>query len=790
MGLFPVFIGNGAVAVPFFTFALLLSVIIALIVAIMLLFRRLKNKAAQEFSSRFETERFYEILAMAPDGYFSWFYGYGEEKSREVCSRRLAVLLGLYKGVDSDFAAVLSRISSEDREEFNRLVAHLKETGESFAKEVRIADTERRIIAVGCRSESIGGLVLADTVWMRDITENADSMEELYAENRELEYKYDFIKEVTDMLPFPLWVRDDNLALSFCNKAYIKAVGASDLEAVLTKSLELAEGDALRKTRSLAAAVRSAGKMMTEKEHIVMNGERRFSAISEIPIVSRRPEEKRSTIGIAQFLDEEEELENRLKSYIGAHNGVLENLTTAIVIFDSGTRLSFYNSPFLKLWGLDADWLDARPTYSSFLEALREKRALPEVRDFPAFKREELELFKNLLKPEEGLMHLPQGRTLRRFMLPHPLGGLLISYEDITDRIAMERSFNTLIEVQRTTIDNIHEAVALFDTNGKLKLFNAAYADLWNFAGDFLLANPSLEELVEKHKPYFTDNDDEWQDIKSRMMQLFTESSDTHIKIERLDGKILESSCVGLADGGVLITFFDVTHSARTEKILKERSQITTRMNALRSRFIVDLADEFKEPLSDLCSFIRKSSLAGPVLLKSLEIKELFSDLMELALAEGGSNSLNLDAVEIKVLLNDISEELAERASRRNVAVDIISPPEIGWVIADKARLRQVLRYVFSCSLNQSGAGKTLSVSLSKIKKEENDTERAKDWIKFSFVIEAFGEESFTGIFPSYLGAGEALVKSLVSVHGGYMAFEPKETFSALNIFLPADKVQ
>ena len=116
MGLFPVLIDNGSVSVPFFTFALLLSILIALSVGIILLFLRLKSKTSQEFSARLEIERFYEVLGMAPDGYFSWFYGYGDTPSREVCSRRLAVLLGLYKGLDSDFSAVLNRISEEDRE--------------------------------------------------------------------------------------------------------------------------------------------------------------------------------------------------------------------------------------------------------------------------------------------------------------------------------------------------------------------------------------------------------------------------------------------------------------------------------------------------------------------------------------------------------------------------------------------------------------------------------------------------------------------------------------------------
>ena len=38
-------------------------------------------------------------------------------------------------------------------------------------------------------------------------------------------------------------------------------------------------------------------------------------------------------------------------------------------------------------------------------------------------------------------------------LLRHPLGGLLITYEDITDRLALETSYNTLSAVQKETVD-------------------------------------------------------------------------------------------------------------------------------------------------------------------------------------------------------------------------------------------------------------------------------------------------------------------------------------------------
>ena len=61
------------------------------------------------------------------------------------------------------------------------------------------------------------------------------------------------------------------------------------------------------------------------------------------------------------------------------------------------------------------------------LERLRERRRIPEHADFRAFKRQRLQLFTSLIHRQQELMHLPDDRTLRLSMSPHPLGGLPLS---------------------------------------------------------------------------------------------------------------------------------------------------------------------------------------------------------------------------------------------------------------------------------------------------------------------------------------------------------------------------
>ena len=168
-----------------------------------------------------------------------------------------------------------------------------------------------------------------------------------------------------------------------------------------------------------------------------------------------------------------------LSRHINAHGQVLESIHAAVAIYGADKRLNFFNSAFARLWGIEEDWLAGEPSLDELLERLRERRRVPEYADFRAFKRQQLAMFTSLIEPQSELLHLPDERTLSVSVSPHPFGGLIFVYEDVTDRLALERSYNTLIEVQRETLDNLFEGIAVFGSDGRLKLHNPAYRTIW-----------------------------------------------------------------------------------------------------------------------------------------------------------------------------------------------------------------------------------------------------------------------------------------------------------------------
>ena len=221
--------------------------------------------------------------------------------------------------------------------------------------------------------------------------------------------------------------------------------------------------------------------MLEAKRFAVVGGQRRAFTFTEIPLGDA------GIIGTAVDVTDVAAAEARLQQHVDAHADTLDKLQTAVAIFGRDQKLIFYNRAFVQLWGLPEAWLDKHPSDGEILDRLREARKLPEQRDYQAWKRSRLALYQGAPNGDkdgratEELWHLPGGQTLRVVTQPHPFGGLTFLYEDVSERLALESNYNTLIKVQSATLDTLGEGVAVFGPDGKLKLHNAAFARIWEF---------------------------------------------------------------------------------------------------------------------------------------------------------------------------------------------------------------------------------------------------------------------------------------------------------------------
>ncbi|MGE5548801.1 MAG: ATP-binding protein [Solirubrobacterales bacterium] len=772
-GLFPVDLGSAALGA-----ALLGPLALPLVALQRWRIAKLTRRAAAKEA---EAARLLECLAAAPEGYYAWMAG--DTADVEVCSRRLAVLLGLTRGTQSDWEDVREAFAPQDARLIDGHIDALRSEGEPFDAEFPLIGGNRRVRLAGVRVAGPDGERMADLVWLSDVSSGAAVVEDLARSLQALASETAYFKALIDALPMPVWLRDEDLSLVAVNRAYAHAVDAGGVDAAIAAQIELAADASVREARALAARARAAGEPRSETFHLVLSGERRLTALTEVPVSVG---ETLLTAGFALDQTRVEELETRLDQHVTAHVEVLERLATAIAIFSPDTKLTFFNTAFARLWRLETEWLTNQPTYALVLDSLRERRLLPEVADYRAYKEEELRRFISLIDPVETVLHLPDGRTLRRLISPHPYGGLVFTYEDVTDTLALERSFNTALAVQRETLDHLHEGIAVFGDDGRLKLFNPSFGRIWSLDASYLAGEPHLHEIVERLKHFFDGRPDRastWPQVRDRLMGLVDRRSPQDARFERQDGAILDCTSVPLPDGATLLTFLDVTDTARVERALIERNEALAAADLLKSEFIANVSAEVRKPLTSVIGFSemlsaeyfgklnkRQHEYAKGITEAGQALQGLVSDILDLATIEAGQMTLELDAADIHPLLTSVLALVRERVREKKISLEFDCPLDIGWIVADQRRLKQVMFNLVGNAVKYTPTGGSVVVRAERAGGElvltvsdtgpgipEADRERVFD--SFVTINHQAG--------PSGAGLGLALVRRFVELHGG-----------------------
>jgi signal transduction histidine kinase len=593
-------------------------------------------------------------------------------------------------------------------------------------------------------------------------------------------------RNLLDIVPYPVWRHGADKEIAYRNRVF------ADL-------LQQESGHARALARGLAERALGTQSEQTESLQTVVDGQPRLYSFVLRPMGE----------GVGAYAVDHtalEALQSDLSGQIAATSEVLETLRTAIAIYGPERRLHFANAAFAELWKLDRNFLDGEPTIQEVLEALRERRRLPEYADFPAFKRTQVGLFQSLTDRFEELVHLPDETTLRMVVTPHPFGGLMFTYEDVTDSLALERSYNTLIDVQRATLDNLHEGVAAFGTDGRLKLFNPALVRIWELDEETLGNGPGLGELIDGAHRFFPSAEG-WAEHKTEILRELPMRLSRHGILEREDGKHLDYTSVPLPDGATLLTFVDVTDRERVERALRERNDALENADRLKTEFIANVSYELRTPLNSIIGFAeilanqyfgelssRQLEYAQGILESSQRLLSLINDILDLATIEAGYMVLEVTEVDLHGLLAGVLALGRQRARTQQLTLVFDCHPSIGSIEADPRRLKQALFNLMTnaCSFTPPGGSVTLAarreqgevaitVSDTGIGIAEKDRGRVFDRFERGVMFSSEGGA----------GLGLSLVKSFIELHGGRVELNSMSgEGTSVTCYLPERAVQ
>ncbi|TNE37375.1 MAG: PAS domain-containing sensor histidine kinase [Alphaproteobacteria bacterium] len=674
------------------------------------------------------------------------------------------------KGDVSIFDIFLAGLQRADKSRLVSAIQTLKMEGQRFVLEAS-AQNGRSFRAEGLPA---GGKAV---VWLRDISHEDQSVRDLARERDVVAEEKDQFVELLDHAPFPVWRRDRALALQWANRAYVRAVDEASLEAVLAKGAELDAAD-----RKLALEAIQSLDTVSERRYVVSGGKRRYLEIKEVPV-------KDGTMGVAIDMTNLDEAQNMLQRHIDAHAETLNSLATAVAIFGADKKLAYYNQAYVDLMGLSDDWLDQAPLESEVLERLRDKRRLPEQADFPAWKRGRLELYANLLAEQEEMWHLPDNSTLRVVVRPHPLGGLIHLYEDVTDHVTLESSYNQLISVQSETLDNLSEGVAVFGTDGRLKLHNAAFARIWNLDQGSLTGEPDLDDISRACAP-LVESTDQWSGLRKRITSGDSERKSFSDQMDRTDGTIIAYGAVPLPDGATLTSFLDITDSMQIERALRDRNEALEAADRIKSEFVNHVSYQLRTPLNSIIGFSemidqqifgalndKQKEYTGNILEASGELLSLIDDILDLATIDAGGMVLDVEEIGLRDVMESALRLVHKKAHDAGITLKLDCPKDLPPIHADERRLKQILFNLLSNAIAFTPQGGSITLGARRVGAE------ARIWVADTGSgIEAKFQPSVFDRFENRGGQGNrgaglglSLVKSFVELHGGWVSLASEE---------------
>ena len=262
-----------------------------------------------------------------------------------------------------------SWLPPEAAQKLDACVDRLRLRGEAFHLAVE---------SLGARHLEIEGRAITGRAVMRirDVSGDRREVIRLRECQARTVVELDALHAMLDAIPHPAWVRSEDGTLSWVNVPFAKAVEAKDTGDAILRQAELLEWRA----REGAAAARRAGTPWHERTPAVVAGERRVFDIVEVP-------SDLASAGMAIDLSDLEAARADLFRLTEAHARTLDQLTTAVAIFDRAQRLIFHNAAYRALWALDQNFLDQKPTHSEILDRLRAAGLLPEQADFRSWKK-------------------------------------------------------------------------------------------------------------------------------------------------------------------------------------------------------------------------------------------------------------------------------------------------------------------------------------------------------------------------------------------------------------------
>lgn len=398
-----------------------------------------------------------------------------------------------------------------------------------------------------------------------------------------------------------------------------------------------------------------------------------------------------------------------LTSQYGLLAATLDNLDQGIVMYGPDLRVMAWNQAWARLRGFDEAFLETRPDVAGIMRRLGESGYFAESgTGHEARVAYWTGLMATATRPFLAEQVLADGRILEVWTNPVPGIGYIATVTDVTERRRSERARAEQKEIIEATLENIDQAIVMFDRDRRVAAWNMHYADMFGLEPDFLDDRPTLEEVFRRQV-----ESGEWGEpeggVEARVrhwvdktLSDLARSSTGRFERRRPDGTVIEARTNRLADGGFVTAFADLTQQRRVEDAIRAAKEAAEAANQAKSVFLATMSHEIRTPMNGVIGMLEllgrsrldadQREMVATVRESATALLGIIDDILDLSKIEAGRMTIEAVPVAIPSLVEGVADTLAPGARGKGLDIVLLIDPNIPeGAFGDPTRLRQVL---------------------------------------------------------------------------------------------------
>ena len=224
--------------------------------------------------------------------------------------------------------------------------------------------------------------------------------------------------------------------------------------------------------------------------------------------------------------------------------------------------------------------------------------------------------------------------------------------------------------------------------------------------------------------------------------------------------------------------------NARLFRELEVKGRALEQASRHKSEFLANMSHELRTPLNAIIGFSevlaermfgdindKQAEYLGDILESARHLLALINDVLDLSKIEAGRIELDLTEFDLPQVLDNTLLLVRERAQRRNLALVAEIAPDLGAVVADERKLKQVVLNLLSNAIKFTPPGGTITLRAvgvgDGVEVSVRDTGVGISAADQALVFEEFRQVGAADRKSEGTGLGLAISRRFVELHGG-----------------------